>query len=331
MCRFPGRASLRIHPRGASGESMRSVLSRAASAAAIASLLLAAGASANTITVDSTADSTGVGSICTLRDAINSANWSQLTPPPAYGNCADGTHPPDTGADTIDFSLGAGPHTIQLTSVLPGIGNDTTITGPGAGLLTVRGELGTENYMVMPIEDDGTVPFPTVTLEGMKITNGSRGVGVGAALALTLNDAIVTGNTTADTQVGSSNASGAGINSSGGANVTINDSTISGNSATATTTGPGVVPSVFTFASGGGINVTQGGSLTVNTSRISNNVTAVHGNQTADARGAIYDDGGSVTVTGSTINANTVTATVSEAGGGGISPARGGGGLNAGG
>src|SRR4051794_4155252 len=280
---------------------MRSVLLRSAAAAAIGPLLFVSAASANTITVDSTADTTGDTSICTLRDAINSANWSQLTPPPAYGNCADGTHPPDTGADTIDFSLGAGPHTIQLTSVLPGIGNDTTITGPGAGLLTVRGELGTENYTVIPIEDDGTVPFPTVTLEGMKITNGSRGVGVGAALALTLNDAIVTGNTTADTQVGSSNASGAGINSSGGANVTINDSTISGNSATATTTGPGTCcSSVFTFARGGAINVTQGGSLTVNTSRISNNATAAHGNQTADASGAIFDDGGNVTLTRST-------------------------------
>ena len=248
---------------------MRSVLLRSAAAAAIGTLLFVSAASANTITVDSTADTTGDTSICTLRDAINSANWSQLTPPPAFGNCADGTHPPATGADTIDFSLGTGPHTIQLASVLPGIGNDTTVTGPGANLLTVRGELGTDNYTVMPIEDDGTAPFPTVTLEDMKITNGSSGINVGAALGLTLNDATVTGNTTTDTQTGTSFVHGAGINSSGGASIVINDSTISGNSTTATTTGPGEFPGVFTFAEGGAIDV-QNGSLTINSSRVSN-------------------------------------------------------------
>ena len=302
----------------------RSVLVWSIAAAAVGSLLFAASAGAATITVDSTADTTGDTSICTLRDAINSANWSMLTPPPAFGNCADGTHPPDPGSDTIDFSLGSGPHTIQLTSVLPGIGNDTTISGPGAGLLTIRGELGTEDYTVMPIEDDGTAPFPTVTLEGMTITNGSRGIGVGAASALTLNDATVTGNTTADTQVGTSVVGGAGINSNSGANVTINDSTISGNSATATTSGPGTCCSVFTFANGGAINVTQSASLTINASTISGNTTAAHGNQTANASGAIFSDG-PLAVSRSTISGNTVTATVSEAGGAGSSRAGGGG------
>jgi trimeric autotransporter adhesin len=303
---------------------MRPRLLRSAIAAAIGSLLLAASASANTITVDSTADTSGDTSICTLRDAIKSANWSMLVPPPAFGGCADGTHPPDTGPDTIDFSLGTGPHTIQLASVLPGIGNDTTVTGPGDALLTVRGELGTEDYTVMPIEDDGTAPFPTVTLEGMKITNGSRGIGVGAALAVTLNDVIVSGNTFTDTQVGSSIIEGAGIADTGGANLAINDSTISGNSATATTTGAGECCSVFTDAKGGAISITQSGTLSIDRSTISNNAIAAHGNQTAQANGAIFDEFGDVTITRSTISGNTATATVSELGGTGSAFANGG-------
>src|SRR4051812_17712064 len=303
---------------------MRSVLLRSAAAAAIGTLLFVSAASANTITVNSTADTTGDTSICTLRDAINSANWSQLTPPPAFGNCADGTHPPATGADTIGFSLGTGQHTIQLNSVLPGIGNDTTISGPGDGLLTVRGELGTEDYPVMPIEDDGTAPFPTVTLEGMTLTHGSKGITVGAAAALTLKDSTVSGNTVTDTQSGTSIVSGAGITDTGGANITINGSTISGNSATATTTGPGTCCSVFTLARGGAIDMPQGGSLNINTSTVSGNTTAAHGNQTAGATGTIFDEG-LVVVTRSTISANTVTATVSEAGGAGNSRSSGGG------
>lgn len=298
---------------------MRRVLLRSAAAAVIGTLLFASAASANTITVDSPADTTG-GSICTLRDAINSANYNSLVPPPTFGSCASGSV---LSPDTINFSLGAGQHTIQLTSVLPSIANDTTITGPGSGLLTVRGELGVADYPVMPIDDEGTAPFPTVTLDGMTLTHGSKGITVGAALALTLNDATVSGNTFADTQSGTSIVGGAGITDTGGADITINGSTISGNSATATTTGPGGCCGVFTFAKGGAINMSQG-SLSIDGSTISGNTTAAHGNQTANATGSIYDEG-AVVITGSTISGNNVTATVSEADGAGDSRASGGG------
>src|ERR1700753_882223 len=81
---------------------------------------------ATTFTVNSTGDgadsntSDGVGDDgtghCTLRAAIEQAN---ATP----------------GTDTINFSVTG---TINLTSVLPDIASDMTISGPGSGLLTVR-------------------------------------------------------------------------------------------------------------------------------------------------------------------------------------------------
>jgi CSLREA domain-containing protein len=289
------------------------------------SLLFAAAASANSITVDSTADTTGDGSICTLRDAIKSANYNSLVPPPTFGNCASGSVP---SPDTIDFSLGAGPHTIQLASVLPAIANLTTITGPGAGLLTVRGELGTEDYPVIPISDEGTAPFPSVTLEGMKITNGSRGVEAsGGTQALTLNNVTVSGNSLSASGP-SAFASGAGVFNDSTANVSINGSTISGNTVTATTTDAGPCCGIFNLARGAAIDLSQGGGVSIVGSTISNNTAHANGNQTAQAGAAIATEvfnPVNVTITRSTISGNTATATVSEAGGDGGAFADGGG------
>ena len=107
---------------------MRSRLSRAIAGAAIGSLLFAAGASANTITVTSTADPTGAPGTCTLRDAITAANTNTLT-----NNCAAGNST-TSNPDTINFSLaGSPPHTIQLASALPALDDVLTIDGPGAG------------------------------------------------------------------------------------------------------------------------------------------------------------------------------------------------------
>jgi CSLREA domain-containing protein len=297
-------------------------------AVAVGSLLFVAAATANTITVNSTADTTGNGSICTLRAAILTANVNQVAPPTPVDGCAV---PDSQGADTIIFSLGAGPHTIQLGSQLPPVVHTATITGPGAGLLTVQGEVDAavspEAYPIFETDSDasfGGAPA-SLTLEDMTITKGSRGVFENAGASITLNAVTVSGNTSVSTAVGSSGANGAGVESAFGGAVTINDSTISGNSATTTTTGPGGCCSVFTLANGGAISMSQGGALSINTSTISNNTTTAHGNQTAQASGAILDSGGNITVTRSTISGNTTSATVSEAGGAGSSRAAGGG------
>src|SRR5262249_50877836 len=78
------------------------------------------GINATTYTVNSSAD-TGAGS---LRAAITSANGG--------GGAAIITFDPAT------FPA-PGPNIIQLSSVLPDLNADVTITGPGANLLIVRG------------------------------------------------------------------------------------------------------------------------------------------------------------------------------------------------
>jgi predicted outer membrane repeat protein len=99
-------------------------------------------------TVTSVADS-GPG---TLRQAILDANAN-------------------AGADTIDFALGGGPHTISLSSGTLGIRDSVTITGPGADLLTVRRDSGGD-YGIFNI-NGGPDLIAHVTLDGMTITNGA--------------------------------------------------------------------------------------------------------------------------------------------------------------
>jgi CSLREA domain-containing protein len=296
---------------------MASVLVRSIAAAAVGSLLFAAGASANTITVTSTADPTGTSGTCTLRDAITAANTNAAT-----NNCPTGDLTA-TNPDTIDFALpGSPPHTIQLASALPMLDDVLTIDGPGSGLLTVRGQ-GVGMYPVFDIQDGGTAPFPDVTLNGMTVTNGTRGILVEAATAFSMDDVTVSDNTVAPPDAAQTSASGAGIESTGGATMDINNSTISGNTATATTTAAGPCCSVFTQALGAGIHLAQGGNLTIDRSTISGNTAHANGNQTAETNGAIYNEG-QTTIDSSTISGNTATATVSEADGAGTANANGG-------
>jgi CSLREA domain-containing protein len=298
---------------------MRPIL-KSAAAAAIGSLVLASGASANTITVTSTADPTGTAGTCTLRDAITAANTNTLT-----NNCAAG-NATTSNPDTINFTLpGSPPHTIQLASALPALDDVLTIDGPGAGSLTVRGELGTENYRVFDIEEAGSAPFPNVTLKGMTITNGAGGILVAAATAFAIDGVTVSGNSVASTDAAQSSAAGAGIDSLAGTTMNISNSTVSGNSATATTTGAGT-SGVFALAVGAGIRMGQGGPLNINRSTISGNTASANGNQTARATGGgIFSDFGPTTITRSTISGNTATGTVSELGGDGSASAEGGG------
>src|SRR3954470_22455515 len=113
---------------------MRSVLLRSIAAAAIGSLLLAVGASANTIDVETLADP-GDGSQCTLRDAITAANTHAVS-----GDCPAGA----TGSDDITVTPSG---TIQLASALPHIDTSLTITGATGGT-SVRGEGSSDPYKI---------------------------------------------------------------------------------------------------------------------------------------------------------------------------------------
>ena len=106
----------------------------------LAVLLLLSGLgslSAATITVTSALDANPQNDgVCTLREAIISANTNPVPAPPA-GECANGT----AGADTINFAIpGAGLHTIILfSSGLPAITESVTIDGftqPGSSANT---------------------------------------------------------------------------------------------------------------------------------------------------------------------------------------------------
>jgi hypothetical protein len=151
----------------------------------------------STLTVSNTNDS-GAGS---LRAAVNQAN-------------ADG------GGDAIVFSsLFNTPQSITLTGgqlMLTGTRAGTTITGPGANLLSVSGQNASRVFLV-----DANA---TASISGVTITGGQAGGSAGGGLynAGTLD-------LTACTVSGNSAAGGAGLYNKGTLGLTA--CTVSGNSA----------------------------------------------------------------------------------------------------
>jgi len=203
--------------------------------------------------------------------------------------------------DTIAFAPSLAGQTITLTSGELLINKNLTISGPGAGDLTISGNNHSRVFEV------GTGTQATVS--GLTISNGfdAQGAGILNNGTLTLTDSILSGNsankvvkkstlpnaggaienrgtlTIAYCQLTGNSASlGGGIDNHGSA--TVNSSTLMGNSVT---------------ASGGAI-VNQG-TLSVNNSTLSNN--------TATSDGGAIDSYGTanvtVAVTGSYLSGNT--------------------------
>ncbi len=262
----------------------------------LAPLLLApaTAASATTYTVTTLADSTDANCTtpCSLRDAITAANL-------------------DPGSTIVFTGLNG---TITLGSALPSITANTTITGPGAGALTVSGAGTYPAFSVV-----GATAALTVSISGLTIANttgGFLGSGYGSALFL---QAPGTGTVaiTVTSMVFSNNAGASGgsaITNDGGNLGTLNvvGSTFSGN----TTQGEGAA-------------IWNGGTLTITTTTFSSNVAANEGsaiynvndatttfgtvnisdstfaNNTAQGvNGAIYNDSGPVTVSNTTFAGN---------------------------
>ncbi len=73
------------------------------------------------------------------------------------------------GLATIAFHLPGGPNTITCLSPLPPIADDTQILGPGAGVLTVHANGAAPAFK----------PIGSVTISGLRITNGSSVLGGG--------------------------------------------------------------------------------------------------------------------------------------------------------
>lgn len=189
------------------------------------------------------------------------------------------------GADEIVFDGVTG--TITLSSEIL-ISDALTITGPGAGLLSITCTGATGLLKV----DGGAAGTIQVALTGLTLT-GSINMftfGGGAVAvqngSLTLTDSVVTGNQA---------HSGGGLYLVGGTHV-IRNTTVSGNSAQIA--GPGV---------GGGIYI-SGGALTIENSTLSGNSAsqgALH--LGAMGGGMMVDSGATVNVINSTFSGNSVS------------------------
>jgi CSLREA domain-containing protein len=111
--------------------------------------LVACGATASTITVDSTLDNEADDGLCTLREAILAANNNVAT-----GGCAAGQNSPTI--DTIAFAIsGAGVHTISPASPMPQVTQIVTIDGYTQGIAHPN-TLEVGNDAVLLIEINGT-------------------------------------------------------------------------------------------------------------------------------------------------------------------------------
>jgi CSLREA domain-containing protein len=289
----------------------RRQLSAAAGAALGATVLFAQGAQAATFTVDTLTDGDDGAcddGDCSLREAADEANA-------------------DADADTITFASGLS-GTIELTDTDGEIRiqAETTISGPGADVITVSGE---DNYRIFYV-GAGTVgsTYDPVTISGLTLANGNE-TGEGGAIyaygtTLTL-DQMVLANNEAD-------SSGGALSTDNG-NVFITNSRFIGNSTDLwggalyleDTEGSAADDVEFRFSNsvamnneatgtdsgGGGLDIDDPeGDVVVENSTISNNTaTGTGGGITVHN----IDSGGDFTVRSSTVSGNTAND-----GGGGI-------------
>ena len=82
-----------------------------------------------TITVTTTADTVAADGQCSLREAIQAANTNT-----AVNECAAGA----AGLDTIQFNIGVGTPTINVTSALPAVSEPVIINGNTGGATRVE-------------------------------------------------------------------------------------------------------------------------------------------------------------------------------------------------
>jgi CSLREA domain-containing protein/uncharacterized repeat protein (TIGR01451 family) len=232
-------------------------------------------------------DNTTAGdSLCTLREAIQSANNA--------GNSDCGSN--STADDTITFSVSG---MITLSSTLPSIEASATagkLTIDGGGSIIISGNNSVRVFNVNSGAD--------LTLENLTVTGGNstEGGGIYNFGTVTVSNSTFSGN--------SASSGGGGIYNSFGGTVTVSNSTFSGNSAsfgggilnTDTMTVSNSTFSGNSSSSGGGI--LNSGTMTVSNSTFSGN--------SASSGGGIFNVS-TVTVSNSTFSGNSASS-----GGGGI-------------
>jgi hypothetical protein len=246
--------------------------------------------------------------------------------------------------DTINFDPTLNGQTITLTSGELGIGQNLTITGPGANLLAINGNANGRVFNIAPGAD--------VTISGLTITNGSvpaDNVGGGVFndhATLTISSCTLSGNSagagggiynngfnfgsatltiTNSTLSGNSANVGGGIYNAGihfgSATLTVTNSTLSGNSANP---GGGGVGGIFNNGSQGSATVeigstilNVGGGSGANITNFSGTITSDGYNLSSDAAGGdvTTGPGGFLNATGDQRNTNPLLGPLQDNGG----------------
>ncbi|HQU41920.1 MAG TPA: hypothetical protein PK867_03875 [Pirellulales bacterium] len=182
------------------------------------------------------------------------------------------------------------PQTIGLTSALPALGNGITISGPGAGELTVSGR---NQFQVFDVSGGATVAISGLTIAQGFALSGGGGILNEGTLALA-ND-VLTNNSASAPSGGF--AGGGAIYNDG--TLTITTCSLTNNSATATGNGSNVV--------GGAIfnqSANNSATLTITNSTLSGNSIS---DDAGEADGGAIENDGNATITGTSITGNTAT------------------------
>ncbi|HTK74016.1 MAG TPA: right-handed parallel beta-helix repeat-containing protein, partial [Gemmataceae bacterium] len=198
-----------------------------------------------------------------------------------------------TGADTIVFdpAVFGTPRTISLESGTLLVSDGVTVTGPGAGLLTVSRDPIADHFRIFNFTGNFSATLSGMTITGgyVEVNDGSGGGGglsVHDAASVTVQDSVITGNI-------SLSPPGAGIYMHAGA-LTVRNSTVSGNTA-----------NLDSSIAGGGI-VAAFGTLLVENSTISGNIATNRIGGESDGGGVLVAGGiGNWTIRNSTIAGNT--------------------------
>jgi hypothetical protein len=217
-------------------------------------------AAGTTITVNSTSEvANSTDGLCTLREAIIAANTNTASGA-ITGECPAGS---SDGSDTIDLTGLTG--SITLTSVLPNLSSDMTLSGPGSSSLTIQRS--NSPFIGFFVDSIATVTISGLTVDGGDPSNvppGNSGIVNSGNGRLNLLNCRVT-------------RFGRGIINSSQRSLTISNCVVNGN--------------------GGGISNFQGTINLVNS--------VVSGNSSNGAFGPGIDNSGTLNVTNSTISSNT--------------------------
>jgi hypothetical protein len=288
-------------------------------------LLGALSASAATINVTQTADTTGGACTvdsCSLRQAVAAVGNGDTIELPA-----DGAHPYAVTQGelvlTKSATIACGFCVIQVQ----GVGRALRIaSNPAAvrldGLTITDGQASGDGGGGIEADGPGPLFLSGVTVTGNHVTPAASGSdqgggGIRSRVSLTLADSAVSGNTV-DVSQSAGDSGGGGILMTGG-DLTLDNSTVSGNTATVSP----VTMEALDDNGGGGI-YNGAGNLTLRRSLVQGNTadvaTAAPASTTpADGGGGIYQSGTSLQLRDSTIAGNIANGPgIAKSGGGGV-------------